>query len=511
MQKDNRLLYSLAFVKLILPFLLQSPLYEPHRDEFLYLAEGRHMAWGFMEVPPLLSVFAWLTNLFGEGMFWIKFWPSLFGSLTYIIAGKIILSFGGRSFALFLAFLPFIFGVYLRLFYLFQPNFLEVFFWTMLAYSTIRYIQTAKNKWLYIFGISAGLGMMSKYSIAFFIVSVAAGLLFTPQRKILFNKHFWYAAIIGFLILLPNILWQFQNHLPVVFHMRELQQTQLQYVDTPGFLIDQVLMNLPCVFVWMAGFWFAAFTKQGRPYRFAAWAYIFVIILLIVLHGKNYYSIGVYPMLLAFGSFHLEQFTLDRKYLRYVFVLLIFILGLPLVPAALPVASPEKLDHYYNTMKFSRTNLLKWEDLQYHPLPQDFSDMLGWEEMIQKVATAYKRLNNAEKQHTILFCDNYGQAGAANFYAKKYHLPYAYSDNASFLYWLPDSMHIDNIILVTDDQQEMQHDFIKDFQYAAVNDSVTNAYARERGSLIITLKGANEAFNQMFKEKIKDDKAQFKY
>jgi hypothetical protein len=192
-------------------------------------------------------------------------------------------------------------------------------------------------------------------------------------------------------------------------------------------------------------------------------------------------------------------------------VLLIFILGLPLVPAALPVASPERLDHYYKTMKFSRTNLLKWEDLQYHPLPQDFSDMLGWEEMIQKVATAYKRLNNAEKQHTILFCDNYGQAGAANFYAKKYHLPYAYSDNASFLYWLPDSMHIDNIILVTDDQQEMQHDFIKDFQYAAVNDSVTNAYARERGSLIITLKGANEAFNQMFKEKIKDDKAQFKY
>ena len=88
---------------------------------------------------------------------------------------------------------------------------------------------------------------------------------------------------------------------------------QLQYVDTPSFLIDQILMNLPCVFVWMAGFWFAAFTKQGRPYRFAAWAYVFVIILLIVLHGKNYYSIGVYPMLFAFGSFHLEQFTLAEK------------------------------------------------------------------------------------------------------------------------------------------------------------------------------------------------------
>src|SRR6266498_1633066 len=137
MQKHNRLLYILALIRFILPYLLQSPFYEPHRDEFLYLAEGHHMAWGFMEVPPLLSVFAWLTHIFGENMFWIKFSPSLFGSLTYFIVGKIVLSFGGKSFALLLAFLPFIFGVYLRLFYLFQPNFLEVFFWTMLAYSII--------------------------------------------------------------------------------------------------------------------------------------------------------------------------------------------------------------------------------------------------------------------------------------------------------------------------------------------------------------------------------------
>jgi hypothetical protein len=58
MKNNNRLLYFLAFVKFILPFFLQNSIYEPHRDEFLYLAEGRHMAWGFMEVPPLLSVFA---------------------------------------------------------------------------------------------------------------------------------------------------------------------------------------------------------------------------------------------------------------------------------------------------------------------------------------------------------------------------------------------------------------------------------------------------------------------
>ena len=505
-------LLALASIKFLLPFILQSSVYEPHRDEFLYLAEGNHLAWGYMEVPPLLSLFAWLTNLFGDGLFWIKFWPSLFGSLTFIVAGNIVLSLGGKSYALFLLFLPFIFGVFLRIHFLFQPNFLEVFFWTMLAYSIIKYIRTEKIKWLYIFGISAGLGMMSKYSVAFFILSVVAGLLLTPQRKILLNRHFCFASLVGLIIFLPNLFWQVQNHLPVVFHMKELQKYQLQYVDTPGFLIDQILMNLPCVFLWIAGLWFAAFTRNGKLFRFAAWTYIFLIVLLIVLQGKNYYSIGAYPLLFALGAFHLERFTSERRtYLRYVFVAIIFLIGVPLVPAALPTARPEKLEKYYEAMKLSETDLVKWEDLKHHPLPQDFSDMLGWKEMAEKMAAAYHALDSNEQKQTILFCDNYGQAGAVNLYGKKYHLPEAYSDNASFLYWLPDTSRLVNIVLLTDDQHEMEHSFIKDFSAAVLNDSIVSPYARERGDLIITLKGANDAFNQMFKEKIAKDRAQFNY
>lgn len=100
------------------------------------------MAWGYMEVPPLLSVFAWLTNLFGGGFFWIKLWPSLFGALTFLVVRRTVLSLGGKQFALLLSFLPFVFGAYLRTNYLFQPNFLDVFFWTLMAYALIRYVQS---------------------------------------------------------------------------------------------------------------------------------------------------------------------------------------------------------------------------------------------------------------------------------------------------------------------------------------------------------------------------------
>src|SRR5450432_694602 len=267
MNITNKQLYLLALIRIVIPYLLQSPVYQPQRDEFLYLAEGHHLAFGFMEVPPMLSIFAWLTNLFGGGMFWIKLWPSLFGAATFIVAGKIIQSLGGKSFALFLLFLSFIFGAYLRLFFLFQPNPPEVFFWTMIAYSFIRFIQTGKNKWLYVFGVSVGLGMISKYSVAFFTVGVLAGLLFTPYRKIFINKHFWGASLIGLLIFLPTILWEFNHNLPAMHHMQQLQERQLQYVSPSGFLIDQLLMNISCVFVWLAGLWFVGFNKAGKNYR----------------------------------------------------------------------------------------------------------------------------------------------------------------------------------------------------------------------------------------------------
>ena len=510
MKKYNKLLYALALLRLVLPYLLQSPVYEPHRDEFLYLAEGNHLAWGFMEVPPMLSIFAWLTNFLGDGMFWIKLWPSLFGAAIFIVAGKIVLSQGGRSFALWLLFLSFTFSVYLRLFFLFQPNPPEVFFWTMMVYSIIRYAATNNNKWLYVFGVSVGLGMLSKYSVAFYTVSVLAGVLLTKYRTIFINKHFWLAALVGFVIFLPNLLWQYNHQFPVFYHMRELQQTQLQYVSPLSFLADQIIMFLPCCFVWLAGLYYVFFSQSEKRFRFVGWAYVFVIIILLIGHGKNYYALGAYPVLLAFGAYNLERITVAKKVWRYVMMVPIFILGFIFLPLALPLYEPAKLALFYQKTGAEKTGVLKWEDLQNHPLPQDFSDMLGWEEMAKKVATAYHSLSPLEQQQTLIFCNNYGMAGAVNYYGKKYNLPEAYSDNASFLYWLPDNMPMHNLILVCTDTDELKHDYIRFFRSAQFTDSVTNEYARERGDFIMLAKGADERFARFFNKKIAADKAAMK-
>lgn len=494
--KLKRLLYILALIKLISPFLLQHSFYQPHRDEFLYLAEGNHMAWGYMEIPPLLSVFAWLTNIFGGGMFWIKIWPALFSAFTFLLVGKIILSLGGRTFALLLGWFPFMLDGYMRLFFLFQPNFLEVFFWTAIAFCIVSYIQTKENKWLYMFGVCVGLGMMSKYTVAFYTLSLLGGLLVTRNRTIFLNRHLYFAALIAFIIFLPNLLWQYNHNFPVVAHMQELKEEQLKYINPADFIISQFMMNLPCVYIWLAGLCFVMFSPQGKPYRLFAWAYVFVILLLLYLSGKDYYALGAYPVLFAFGAYYLEKITVKKfTWVRYPMVAFALLLGAFAMPLVMPVAKPEQLASYYHTTGLDKTGSFKWEDQQMHPLPQDFADMLGWKEMAQKAADVYHSMPKETQAKTFIYCRGYYSAGALNYYGKEVGLPQVYSDNASFLWWMPETYPYKNLLLVAHDMPEKDDIVFQQFEKVTVKDTLRVPYFRESGMRYILFENANDSFN----------------
>jgi hypothetical protein len=510
MKNYNRLLYLLVIIKIILPYFLQHSFYQPHRDEFLYLAEGHHLAWGYMEVPPLLSVFAWLTHLLGGGMFWIKFWSTLFGGLTFLLAGRIVLSIGGKAFALFLTFLPFVLDGYLRLFFLFQPNFLEVFFWTAIAFTIIRFIQTNQNRWLYYCGVSVGLGLMSKYSVAFYTVSVIAGLAVTSQRRVFANKHLYYAALIALAIFLPNIVWQYNHRFPVLHHMKELQETQLQYINRSAFIVDQLMMNIPCVFIWLTGLLALFFSSTLRNYRFVAWAYIFVLILLLYLQGKSYYALGAYPVLFAFGAYHLEKMTsLKFGWLRYAIVVFAFALGIFSMPLVIPVAKPDSLVRYYEKTGLNKTGDFKWEDLKQHPLPQDFADMMGWQEIAQKTAAVYSSLTPEQRKSTFIYCRAYSSAGAVNYYGPSLGLPEAYSDDANFLWWLPDSSNIKNIILVGHTIMEKDDIVFQQFEKYSIKDSINMPLFRENGMKIVLFENGNDSLNPILNRAIASLKKEF--
>jgi 4-amino-4-deoxy-L-arabinose transferase-like glycosyltransferase len=341
------LVLLLAVVKFALPFFLQHPVYELHRDEFLYLEQGHHLAWGYMEVPPMLSWLSWLTHFFGGSFFWVKFWPSFFGALTLVITCRMVKEMGGGFFAIFIAALCIIFTAYLRVHFLFQANFLEIFWWSLSGYFILRYINTKNIQYLYLIGFAFGCGWLAKNSISFFILGFGIALLLTQYRVLLLNKHLYGAALLAFLIALPNLAWQYNHNWPLMHHMNELRETQLKFIDPTDFLFGQVLMYFAAFFIWIIGLvWL--FTRSGKVYRLLAWIYLSVILLLIFSSGKNYYSMGVYPMLFAAGAVALQQWTsVKLKWIRWVTVALILFLSWVVTPMALPLWEPEKLADFY--------------------------------------------------------------------------------------------------------------------------------------------------------------------
>jgi 4-amino-4-deoxy-L-arabinose transferase-like glycosyltransferase len=500
----------LAVIKFALPFFLQHPVYELHRDEFLYLEQGHHLAWGYMEVPPMLSWLAWLTHILGDGFFWVKFWPSFFGALTLIITCRMVVEMGGNLFAVFIAALGIIFTGYLRMNFLFHANFLEVFWWSFSAYFILRYINSKQIKYLYWIGFAFGFGWMSKNSVAFFILGFAVALLLTQYRSLFLNKHLYGACLLAFIIALPNLLWQYNHNWPLIHHMDELRETQLKFINPVDFLSGQVFMFFPAFFIWMIGLiWL--FTGSGKQYRILAWVYLTVIILLVLSSGKNYYSAGVYPMLFAAGAVALQQWTRVRViWIRWVTVSVILFLSWVVLPIALPLWEPEKAAAFYKEKNVGKTGVLKWEDQQEHSLPQDFADYLGWKEMTQKAEAFYQSLPAAERDSTVIYCRHYGQAGALKYYGKDQKFKdNIISDNGSFLHWIPENLSFKHLLFIGRRMPDNDDEVFQHFEKVTVIDSVTYKHSRQLGDKIIFFENVDSAGSKMATEGLKQMKRRF--
>lgn len=481
------IIIAFALIKFSIPFMFIHPAFQLHRDEYLYLADADHLDWGYIEMPPLLAFLGYISKLLGGSLSAVYLWGALFGAATMVLTGKIVLRLQGNFYAVSIACLAFLCSGFLRLHALFQPNFLDVFFWTLSAYSIICLIQTDHKKYLYVIGISFGLGMLSKYTIAFFMMAFGVSVLLTPLRKWLANKHFYLAMVLGLLIALPNFLWQYNHHFPVVHHMQLLRERLLDNVSAKDFLVDQILITLPSFYIWMMGLWYLFFNKAGRQYIAIGIIFTSVILLLLYFKGKGYYAAGLYPVILAIGAFQLSKSIQNHKIkiFQYLIPLVILFLTYRIFPVIMPYLSPNDLAIKYTKIPAAKTGALKWEDGKNHPLPQDFADMLGWEEMARKTAQVYHHLPDSIQQKTMIYGDNYGEAGALAFYRKKYQLPEIYSDDASFAFWLPSTFEQQYFLFATHHLPDEDDIFFKHFKTVEIKDSVTVKYAREYGAKII--------------------------
>jgi 4-amino-4-deoxy-L-arabinose transferase-like glycosyltransferase len=500
-----------ALIKFLVPFLFIHSQFELHRDEYLYLADSDHMAWGYIEMPPMLAALGYISKLLGGSIYSVYLWGGLSGALTMILVGMMVLRLKGNVFAVFIACLSFLCAGFLRMHILFQPNFLDVLFWTWSSYLIICWIDSDQKKYLYWLGICFGLGILGKYSMGFYIIAFLLGVLLTEKRKWLLNPHFYFAMLTGVIVCLPNLIWQYNHHFPLMHHMDLLTNQQLKYNSRMEFIVNQLLISLPSVVIWIGGLFYLLRNQQGKKYRMIAIIYIGIIALLLYFNGKGYYAAAIYPTLMVFGAVWFSRVVQKTGYswLKFAMPAFIFIINLVFLPLLLPVLSPTALANFYKKMGIENSGPLKWEDRKPHALPQDFADMLGWKEMTEKTAKVYNALPDSVKQQTMVYGDNYGEAGALSFYGRKLGLPEIFSDNASYVFWLPDEFTKKYFLFVTDELPEEDDRFFHHWGNMQVMDSVTNVFAREYGTKIILYSNPNDSVRIIAEANILREKKQF--
>ena len=300
-------LIAFLVAKMVLQYSVVDPGYELHRDEFLYLDQAHHMAAGFISVPPLMSWIAKLISLLGGSVFWVRFFPALAGALVLLIAWLLAGELGGSLLSRILVSCALLFSVLVRLNILFQPNSFDILVWTAAFYFLVKFIRSKRPLWFYLLTADLVLGFYNKYTIVFLACGLLAGVLLTQTRGLVLKKYLWPAIAGGMILILPNLFWQISHHFPVFHHMEALKRTQLDNVSATGFLIDQVMYfsgSLVLIFAALAGF---LYHGPYRPYRFAAIAFVTVLVLFLFLHAKSYYAAGLYPAMIVFGGVYLER------------------------------------------------------------------------------------------------------------------------------------------------------------------------------------------------------------
>jgi hypothetical protein len=501
MKTRNLVLLGLILTKFILQYYLVDPVYELHRDEFLHLDQANHLAWGYTSVPPFTSWISLIIKLLGNGVFWVKFFPALFGSLTLLVVWKTIEELKGGWFALLLGAISVVFSSLIRFNMLYQPNSFDILAWTLLFYTIVKYINSENSKWLWYAGITFAFGFLNKYNIVFLLIGLLPAILITEHRTIFRNKQFYFAMGLTALLILPNLIWQYLNGFPVFKHLEELARTQLVNVNRFDFLKEQLLFFMGSLFVILAAFVAFFIYKPFRKYRIFGLSFLFTIGIFVYLKAKGYYAVGLYPIFLAFGAVYLEHLLSGKriKYLRPVILALPVLMFFPLLQIAFPNRTPQEIRQH--EQQYKDFGLLRWEDGKDHELPQDFADMLSWKELAYKVDSAYAQISDPE--HTLIYCDNYGQAGAINYYSKIKNIG-AVSLNADYINWFRLDKEIRHIIRVKDIFDNGKELIVSQPYFESVSrfDEITNVFAREKGTTIYLLKNSKVNVNEALQKEI---------
>ena len=441
----DALRFAALFGAMVFVFHIAANLWQAHlgygyfRDELYYLICGRHLAWGYVDHGPMVALQARVSEMvFGRSLAGLRLLSGLAGGLRVLLAGVLAWMLGGRRAAQGLAMIcVFVAPAYLALDGYLSMNSWESVFWMTCLIALIQMVRSdgaeTRKLWL-LFGVSAGLGLLNKPSMTFFLVALLIALLVTPQRRLLWTP--WAAAGIALMlaIVLPHLLWQVHNHWPTWEFLQNGKAHNKNVILGPlAFLNAQFVGLHPVnVLVWLPGLvWLL---RQGR-WRWLGVMYVVFLAMMMAMHAKDYYVVPVYPILFAAGGVAWQTWRPKRQDRLFGFPILegaLVVTGAIILPMSTPVMTPRTWIAYTDALHL-RNQAGNTENEATSELPQFYADRFGWQEEVDQITRVYRSLSPEDQKRVTILCSNYGEASAVNFLG--HGLPVAISGQNNYWLW----------------------------------------------------------------------------
>ena len=458
---DRGLLFTIVIAVLV--FALHTATnhrYGFHRDELQVLDDARALDWGYVVYPPLTPAVARVSSeIFGTSLTGLRSFTALAQSLIIILAALMARDLGGGAAAQVaaaamtgIAPLAVIQGA------LFQYVSFDYLWWVLIAWLMIRLIRTGDARlWLAI-GATIGVGALTRYTIAFFIAGLVAGVLLTGLRRHLKSPWLWAGVAASVVIFMPNLLWQVRHDFVSLEFLRSIHARDVEIGRTDGFLIEQLFVpaNPFAIPWWIAGLWFYFFTGRGKPYRAIGWMFVVPFVLFLLFKGRSYYTAPTYPMLLAAGAVMWERLLVDYR-------------RVALAAAGVAVFAGATMSGVL-MLPIAPVNSAVWKVTSV--VHDNFAEQIGWPELVDAVAAVHRALPPQERAAAAILVTNYGQAGAINLYGPQRGLPRAISGvNSHWARGYGSRAPQTTIVLGMSEQQAARL-----FESCEVHGEVTNSY-----------------------------------
>lgn len=418
------------------------------RDELYFIACSKHLAWGYVDQPPLVAVAALISSPTGYQLTALRLMPIVAAAITVYLAVAMAHELGGGPFAQLLAGIATMLApAYLLLGNTLTTTSFEPLTWTLVVYACVRLVSNVSRQdprfaqqWWLTLAAAVVFGAYAKYSIALLVVGLVAGLAMTRERRIFNSPWMYIAALVAIFALLPNLIWQGMNGWPIfavlqgdAAHRPAFQNgIALEYrnlaTNAAAFALEQLLyLNPVAAPIWIAGLFAPFVLARLKDLRFISIAYIVVFIVAAALGAKGYYITGIYASLFALGAIVVEGW---RVAARYAVLGVVLFVGIVAMPLSLPILSVDSLISYSARLGLTGRNGTPERLVQ--PV---FAEEFGWGRLAHDVATVYYSLPLAERQRAAIYADTYGDAGALDFFGPDYGLPHAISSQNNYYLW----------------------------------------------------------------------------